>query len=817
MLRFIDLLYGQIELPEWILPFVKLPEFIRLRGVRLSNVDSVYFKDFSGPARWEHGIAVAALAYRCAHRRGISERERIQLVLAALLHDIGTPPFAHTAESVLANFDHELEGQRLLAARQGDDFSPDVPVFQSQLPQFQRACERLSRQLHIRVDADEVAKCIAGEGELGFLINGPIDLDNADNVTRASLFLGLKVRADVPLGVTDWLACQEGVVTDLEAVNDEFVQEWVGYRSRLYTAFFEADEMELGRTAFLQHLMRRGLDAGLERSNLIWATDEELMGKIAQIDDTAPDDFRPALSELAQRYRLLETPICVATVPINDHDTLRTLRHPDAVAWITRHLRSERFEPMVLVMARRFALQPKSLLPELAGTLFVFHLGSHSRVRDFSTRLQSYSRNGDSSTGNSIDTLLARAVRQWVVDKPWTEPNHHKKRNVRTALQSVGDWGFRLSRNDSFHAYPSTFVHALPANLLVALGVRDDVVLDPFGGTGQTALEAVKYGNTAVSADVNTIACLVAKARLTFMPATTRARIRALDETAIRESRRAQPPTSELLDEWFHPQTTEELTCINGFIDDRHDPVLQTLLRACLSAILPACTARKGEQHGYFADNCPLPKDVEAPPYRAAIRMFLEKTAQALSRAERLYGYLQRQGRNPEVELARVTVRQANVRMASAASYDLRAGEVGAIITSPPYLCMADYSLGQRLSYEWLAPSLLESDFSREVGARRLRLKTNQREQIVAEYRSALNSFGALAGGLIRKGGFVAVVLGQPLANQYRDTRVIAFLDKALEENGFERIWETERPIHWHRNHGYARLKKERISVHGKL
>lgn len=37
---FSDTLYGKIEIPDWLIPFIKAPEFLRLRGVRLSNVDS---------------------------------------------------------------------------------------------------------------------------------------------------------------------------------------------------------------------------------------------------------------------------------------------------------------------------------------------------------------------------------------------------------------------------------------------------------------------------------------------------------------------------------------------------------------------------------------------------------------------------------------------------------------------------------------------------------------------------------------------------------------------------------------------------------
>jgi hypothetical protein len=156
------------------------------------------------------------------------------------------------------------------------------------------------------------------------------------------------------------------------------------------------------------------------------------------------------------------------------------------------------------------------------------------------------------------------------------------------------------------------------------------------------------------------------------------------------------------------------------------------------------------------------------------------------------------------------------VNEATPETYGLSEGIVDALITSPPYLCMADYALGQRLSYEWLAPTLMSVDFERELGARRLRLK-RQPDSVIAAYYKGLDSFAAIAERVVRRGGYVAVILGQPGSKEFRDAEAAAHLDKALQARGFERLWQKDRMIHWHRNHGYARLKTERVSVHVKI
>src|SRR6218665_1330695 len=269
---FTDILYGKIEIPEWILPFLKIPEFVRLRGVRLSNVDSFQFKDFNGPARWEHCIGVMHLASKFADKKNLDLRGRVHLMLAALLHDVATPPFAHTLEYVLDGYDHELESSKILGANDSDDSNPGFPVFASQLPQFRNLCLVTSKKIGVNIDPDEVAQLVVGDGDLGYVINGKIDLDNIDNVLRASLFLGIEVDKSTPYKLVDWLA-RTGLAINVQPEDDIAVKYWMSYRTQMYSAFFNSTDEEIGREAFLQHILRRAYNEGVSRKTLIWRTD----------------------------------------------------------------------------------------------------------------------------------------------------------------------------------------------------------------------------------------------------------------------------------------------------------------------------------------------------------------------------------------------------------------------------------------------------------------------------------------------------------------------------------------------------------------
>ncbi|MCX7049901.1 MAG: HD domain-containing protein [Candidatus Sumerlaeota bacterium] len=306
MIEFSDMLYGKIFLPEWLDPFLRIPEFVRLRGVRLSNVDSFQFKDFNGPTRWEHCIAVASLAIRCARKRRISEKQLMHLTLAALFHDIATPPYAHTMEYVIEGFNHEIESWRILRSIPCENSHLDLPIYASQLPQFQNTCKKVSKKLKINIDPDEIARLIIGDGELGFLVNGTIDLDNADNVTRASLHLGIDIDKLVPLQVVDWLATQNSVPLNINEIKEEYIIKWNNYRKQLYYAFFNSSEQELGRQAFLQHLCRKALQVGIPSHQLTWNTDEGFLSLLENFKESESKNNISELRELVQHYRLFE-------------------------------------------------------------------------------------------------------------------------------------------------------------------------------------------------------------------------------------------------------------------------------------------------------------------------------------------------------------------------------------------------------------------------------------------------------------------------------------------------------------------------------
>lgn len=816
---FSDIIYGSIDIPEWLIPFLKIPEFVRLRGVRLSNVNSYEFKDFNSPSRWEHCIGVAHLAQKLSKKKNLSKIDSAHLQLAALLHDVATPPFAHTVEYIIEGYDHELESNKILSANQSDNSSPSIPIYLSQLPQFRDLCSKISKQINVKIDPDIVAEMVTGGTELGFLINGSIDLDNIDNVTRSCLFLGIKVDKKVPYGLIEWLSNFSNVPSELDKDGNASVRAWLSYRNQMYSKFYSSHEEELGRQAFLQHLIRRAYKQGMSKTSIIWNTDEGLLYSIENLfekhlDANVQNIYNSSISlkELVQRYRLLESAHKIIEIPIDNKNDFKILNRPAFTSWLEDELTTPTFEPFVIINAKRFNDQ-NSLFNKEGGLIQVFKLSSTELKRGQLAKWVREKISNDVKMINAkvLNKIAAEKIKISLKEKPWLNLTSKRRDSIRFNLENIGNWSFRLSRNEGIHSYPATFVHAIPATLINALCLKGEFILDPFGGTAQTAVEAIKNGCKVISSDSNSIATLVAKAKLSYLTISQRQKIHSLAEPLLNGYTSEYIPKVSNINKWHHKKTLTELSKILNFVESEEDETLKQFYKVCFSDILTYCTARKGKEHGYFADNTPLSKGETSPPYENAFTQFLTKVNRNVAIVEKFYSFFERNDLSAKEELANANVLQIDITESGHKQFKIEKNSVAAIITSPPYLCMADYTLGQRLSYYWLFPEKMEVDFQNEMGSRRSRMKNGI---ALDTYFDDMRKFAKNASNLIISNGFLATVIGAPVANAYKTNKILEKIDDIFFQEGFDLFWATTRPINWHRNHGYARLKEERIAVH---
>ena len=279
-----DRIYGELRFPDTIRKVLDCPGLLRLREVRMANIPFFSFPSFAAVTRYEHSLGVCHLAKIFAENAGLCEKDRIEIMLAALYHDVATPPFGHAVEEVLDQlfgFDHESK-LRMMITGEGDSLGGErTQIFAGRSLKLRSLCQSKQGR-NMGLDAFRIADLATGvaQGPLGNLIcSKGMDLDNIDNVIRSGTAMGID---DCDPRMAETLAGALRLVGDRividEAVSHE-IDEWRFVRKTLYGMIFASLE-DFALQTMLKDAVHRLADTGPEhgfRDTDWFLTDSELI------------------------------------------------------------------------------------------------------------------------------------------------------------------------------------------------------------------------------------------------------------------------------------------------------------------------------------------------------------------------------------------------------------------------------------------------------------------------------------------------------------------------------------------------------------
>jgi hypothetical protein len=208
----------------------------------------------------------------------LSKKEQEQLLLAALLHDVVNPAFGHSVEHVVSKegFKHESSFEILLFGRRTEPYKYRSATLE---PIYFGSYLELASKINEETLRD-VAKIIGGEGRLGSLINGTMDLDNIDNVFRLAYHIGIVNSGKVPLSLARSLWVEGGsLVIKEKAV--PFVEEWYNVRRKLYSFLLLNPEEFSGKC-----MLRAAIELAKEKNKHAfnwYDTDFDLLRKLYEM------------------------------------------------------------------------------------------------------------------------------------------------------------------------------------------------------------------------------------------------------------------------------------------------------------------------------------------------------------------------------------------------------------------------------------------------------------------------------------------------------------------------------------------------------
>lgn len=281
MTRF-DRLYGKLNFPSIVNELLDCPGLLRLRDIRLANIPFFSFPSFASVSRYEHSLGVCNLANICAKSLELSERNRIELMIACLYHDVGTPAFAHAIEEIFNlkyGFNHEEHLFDLILGRNRDIGKNRTQLYFGRALKLERVCQS-SEAKRLGIDILRIAEIAIGSKNqfLSDLVRSNcIDLDNIDNVIRAVSAMGVSSYSnDLPIKLANSFIFYDSKFAYDETFREN-IYEWINLRKILYKSIYNnIDDLAL------QAMIKEAVRILIEKENAIsiedWRiTDEELL------------------------------------------------------------------------------------------------------------------------------------------------------------------------------------------------------------------------------------------------------------------------------------------------------------------------------------------------------------------------------------------------------------------------------------------------------------------------------------------------------------------------------------------------------------
>lgn len=363
-------------------------------------------------------------------------------------------------------------------------------------------------------------------------------------------------------------------------------------------------------------------------------------------------------------------------------------------------------------------------------------------------------------------------------------------RNVNEVAQALQNINWSFTNDDTsflthdLHPYPAKFIPQIPGHCISLLSMRGELVLDPFGGSGTTALEAVRLGRRGLSIDANPIGTLIGRVKTCN-----------LDHTATRDlysirsalaSLLIELPSADVLckdnaafipfipniDKWFSIASRGELAAIKSRIIRLGSEKAREIASLALSRVVLAASFQDSETR-YSSK----PRDISQGETIKRFLVALDDIVKNVVKTQAMLRY-------GVCEFVTADTRELGNGNQKPDSVDL-------IVTSPPYGNANDYHLYHRFRLLWLGYD--PRQFGRiEIGSH-LR---HQRES--SGFDSYLSEMEQVLLGmfyLLRPGRYAVLVVGDALYESviYPAAEMLSAIGAKI---GFETICIIERHIH---------------------
>lgn len=376
-----------------------------------------------------------------------------------------------------------------------------------------------------------------------------------------------------------------------------------------------------------------------------------------------------------------------------------------------------------------------------------------------------------------------------------------KDKQLVEKLKAI-DWDFsnKSAKRDihSIHPYPAKFIPEIPRHIIESIQMPEDTwILDPFCGSGTTLVEAQKNGIPSIGVDLNPIACLISKVKVTSIN-------KNLIDYAIKCIEIAKEYNDVDVDEikkmknidhWFKEDIQYSLSTLLTEIEKVEDESIKNALKFCYSSIIVRVSNQESDTRYAAIDKNVKSEDVFSNFLNACKNLVKEKEKDTNSS-------------NIESIIINKDILQV--------SEEDIGKRIGLVITSPPYPNAYEYWLYHKYRMRWLGYDD-EKVKKKEIGARAHYFK--KQAQTAEDFNNQMTHVFDLLNNVVVKNGYICFVIGRSIIKGEVIDNASSIVNIA-ESAGLLTVFNETREIAPSRksfNLSHANIKQENILIFKKV
>ncbi len=249
------------------------------------------------------------------------------------------------------------------------------------------------------------------------------------------------------------------------------------------------------------------------------------------------------------------------------------------------------------------------------------------------------------------------------------------------------------------HKYPAKFIPQIPRFCIESFSKEEDVVLDPFMGSGTTLLESYILGRESYGIDIHPLARMIAKVKTSPMDPTHLSRVaeRLLDGIRSDDCDNSSLiPDIPNRDHWFRPEVLGNLATIKKHVWRIRSGPTQDFFKICFSSIIRKMSNSDADSLIPEVTSFRKKLDEQGKTSFDVLSKFENTVGNKLLDAEGLWKIsqeVQKDFRNPPT---------INIIGRDARAIDMEDSSVDLAVTSPPYASAVHYVSVHKLEMFWL-------------------------------------------------------------------------------------------------------------------